>query len=64
MIFDENRFKGVSDKTKMIMLEVENDAMQGMLFEVLASLAILERDIQTLRHTLYLEIDDTEQIKI
>lgn len=60
MIFDKDRFKGVSVRTKIIMLEAENDTMQAMLFEVLESLAILERDIQTIRQTLYLEIDDTE----
>lgn len=60
MIFDENRFKGVPEKTKIIMLEAENDVMQTMLSEALDSLASIECEVQNLRQALYLELPDTD----
>lgn len=60
MIFDENRFKGVPETTKIIMLEAENEVMQTILSEALDSLASIECEVQNLRQALYLELPDTD----
>ena len=60
MIFKQDRFEDVSDKTKMIMLEVENETMQEMLSEALESMAHIEFAVTNLRQALYLELEDTE----
>ena len=60
MIFDKERFKGVPEKTKIIMLEAENEVMQTILSEALDSLASIECEVQNLRHALYLELPDTD----
>lgn len=60
MIFDENRFEGVPETTKIIMLEAENDVMQTILSEALDSLVSIECEVQNLRQALYLELPDTD----
>lgn len=56
----KDRFEGVSDKTKLIMLEIENETLETMLSEALDSLTKIDCAVQDLRQALHLELKDTE----
>lgn len=60
MNHNKDRFESLSDQSKMIALEAENELFREMLSDVMDGLIKIDHELHVLRQSLYLELDTDE----